>query len=116
YWMSGMAGTGKTTITMSLCKELKETHNILAASFFCSRQIPECQDYKLVIPTLVDQLATFFPSFSVLIQNVLEGDLHIIHKKPTEQIQRLLIEPWGMQKDLPMGKVVVVVIDALDEC
>ncbi|KAH7877063.1 WD40-repeat-containing domain protein [Lentinula edodes] len=116
YWMSGMAGTGKTTITMSLCKELKETHGILAATFFCSRQIPECQDYKLVIPTLVYQLAMFFPDFSALVQNVLDGDVHVMHKKSSEQIQKLLIEPWGMQKDLHPSMRMVVVIDALDEC
>ncbi|KAJ3916525.1 quinon protein alcohol dehydrogenase-like superfamily [Lentinula edodes] len=116
YWMSGMAGTGKTTITMSLCKELKEIHGILAATFFCSRQIPECQDYKLVIPTLVYQLAMFFPDFSALVQNVLDGDVHVMHKKSSEQIQKLLIEPWGMQKDLHPSMRMVVVIDALDEC
>ncbi|KAJ4479266.1 hypothetical protein J3R30DRAFT_3670085 [Lentinula aciculospora] len=117
YWMSGMAGTGKTTITMSLCKDLKEK-GVLAATFFCSRQIPECQNYRLIVPTLAYQLANLSgisTSFSAMIHKVLEGDLHVIHKKPDEQIKRLLVEPWNAVNQ-QMEIVPVVVIDALDEC
>ncbi|KAG8693164.1 hypothetical protein FRC11_003109, partial [Ceratobasidium sp. 423] len=43
YWLNGMAGTGKTTIACSICKELAR-HDKLAASFFCSRLREECRD------------------------------------------------------------------------
>ncbi|KAG8680545.1 hypothetical protein FRC11_002323, partial [Ceratobasidium sp. 423] len=43
YWMNGMAGTGKTTIAYTLCKQLEESKQ-LGASFFCSRVISDCQN------------------------------------------------------------------------
>ncbi|KIK59415.1 hypothetical protein GYMLUDRAFT_111311, partial [Collybiopsis luxurians FD-317 M1] len=51
YWICGMAGTGKSTIAKSMCLRLEDQH-VLAGSFFCSQQIPECRDYHFIIPTL----------------------------------------------------------------
>ncbi|KAG8703709.1 hypothetical protein FRC08_002671 [Ceratobasidium sp. 394] len=34
YWLNGMAGTGKTTLTFTLCKQLEDDGR-LAANFFC---------------------------------------------------------------------------------
>src|ERR1700761_4620756 len=34
YWISGMAGTGKSTIALSICQNL-EAKGVLAGSFFC---------------------------------------------------------------------------------
>ncbi|CAE6513217.1 unnamed protein product, partial [Rhizoctonia solani] len=56
YWVSGMAGTGKTTIAYTLCQRLDANHR-LGASFFCSRLLPECRDVNLIIPSIAYQLA-----------------------------------------------------------
>ncbi|CAE6534658.1 unnamed protein product, partial [Rhizoctonia solani] len=48
YWLNGMAGTGKTTIAYSVCKEL-DSGLELAASFFCSRLREECRDVNVII-------------------------------------------------------------------
>lgn len=117
YWMCGMAGTGKSTIAMSACKMLKDK-NILAGTFFCSRQIPECRDYHLLVPTLAYQLARFSRTFAASLVNTLSVDHDITVMDPDAQVQALLVEPW---KAVIMARKIgfympVVVIDALDEC
>ncbi|CAE6431497.1 unnamed protein product [Rhizoctonia solani] len=57
-WMNGMAGTGKTTISTTVCSILEKRHE-LGASFLCSRLLPECRNVKLILPTLAYQLARF---------------------------------------------------------
>src|SRR5579875_3196079 len=116
YWMCGMAGTGKSTIAMSTCKILKDK-GLLAGTFFCSRQIPECKDYRLVIPTLAYQLAKFSKTFAMSLRDILSGDPELATKKPDEQIKALLIKPWmKVTEAREMGKPTpVIIIDALDE-
>ncbi|KIK57616.1 hypothetical protein GYMLUDRAFT_172629, partial [Collybiopsis luxurians FD-317 M1] len=117
YWISGMAGTGKSTIAMSVCKKLKEK-GVLAGSFFCSRQIPECRDYKLIIPTLSCQLAESSRAFADVLNMALSQRLNLATKKPAEQVKYLLIEPWKKVVDIFKREqhVPVFVLDALDEC
>lgn len=117
YWMCGMAGTGKSTIAMSICKILKGK-KVLAGTFFCSRQIPECRDYHLVIPTLAYQLAKFSKTFAMSLRDILRKDRDLPIKMPEEQLKALLIEPWmAVTKAGKMGThMPVLVIDALDEC
>ncbi|CAE6429427.1 unnamed protein product, partial [Rhizoctonia solani] len=62
YWMNGMAGTGKTTITYTLCEKL-EARKQLAASFYCTRASPDCREAKQIIPTIAYQLARRFIPF-----------------------------------------------------
>ncbi|KDN36307.1 hypothetical protein RSAG8_10929, partial [Rhizoctonia solani AG-8 WAC10335] len=92
FWMSGMAGTGKTTISFSLCEWL-ETNTQLGASFFCSRTSSMCQSIDKIIPNVAYQLGRFSPAYRSTLCKALCGD-------PDNAV--------------PNG--VVVVIDALDEC
>ncbi|CAE6473985.1 unnamed protein product, partial [Rhizoctonia solani] len=69
YWLNGMAGTGKTTIAYSLCSELDAKHQ-LAASFFCSRLLPECRDVNRIIPSISYQLAQYSLPFRAALLKV----------------------------------------------
>ncbi|KAG9122042.1 hypothetical protein FRC07_001733, partial [Ceratobasidium sp. 392] len=114
YWLNGMAGTGKTTIAYSLCERL-EKDNKLAASFFCSRQLPECRDVKRIVPSIVYQLSRLFPPFRRAISTVLESNPDVHNQPILEQFDQLFIQPMSQVKDkLPSG--LAVVVDALDEC
>ncbi|THU95931.1 YVTN repeat-like/Quino protein amine dehydrogenase, partial [Dendrothele bispora CBS 962.96] len=117
YWMCGMAGTGKSTIAKSLCLMLKE-QQLLAGSFFCSQQIPECREYHCIIPTIAYQLAYYSCTFGEKLEKVLEEDQSIALKEPSDQVKKLLIQPWEAVKKTGRfeGHVPVIVIDALDEC
>ncbi|QRV94925.1 WD repeat-containing protein [Ceratobasidium sp. AG-Ba] len=114
YWLNGMAGTGKTTIAYSLCESLQRS-NKLAASFFCSRQEPECRNVDRIVPSIVYQLSRLFFPFRRAIVAVLEAYSDVHNQSITEQFKQLLVEPLITVTDkLPTG--ITVVIDALDEC
>ncbi|KAG9096399.1 hypothetical protein FRC06_008719 [Ceratobasidium sp. 370] len=110
-----MAGTGKTTIAHSFCTSLKVAHQ-LAASFFCSRSLPECRNVARIVPTIAYQLARFSRPFQDVLCRVLGDDPDIGICDAKTQFEKLMSEPLMEVKDtLPPG-LLVVVIDALDEC
>ncbi|GAB1520371.1 hypothetical protein RhiTH_003446 [Rhizoctonia solani] len=114
YWLNGMAGTGKTTIAYSLCAEL-DKENQLAASFFCSRLLPECRDVNRIIPSIAYQLAQHSPVFGEALIKALERDPDIQKQLPSMQFASLISEPLSQIRASLPG-IFVVVIDALDEC
>ncbi|KIK59416.1 hypothetical protein GYMLUDRAFT_169465, partial [Collybiopsis luxurians FD-317 M1] len=117
YWICGMAGTGKSTIAKSMCLRLEDKH-LLAGSFFCSRQIPECRDYRLIIPTLAYQLGQYSREFDEHLKKLLNEDPDIVTKGPKVQVAKLLVKPWVeciQTEGLQLCRAVLV-LDALDEC
>ncbi|KAG8795994.1 hypothetical protein FRC12_006830 [Ceratobasidium sp. 428] len=115
YWMNGMAGTGKTTIAYSFCRIL-EASNQLAASFFCSRSLPECRDVTRITPTIASQLSRFCRPMTDILCRVLGSDPDISIRGVMTQFEKLISEPMLQVKDkLPPG-LPIVVVDALDEC
>ncbi|KAG8688306.1 hypothetical protein FRC11_005663 [Ceratobasidium sp. 423] len=114
FWLNGMAGTGKTTIAYSFCVDL-ESDQKLAASFFCSRLLPECRDVNLIIPSIANQLARVSKPFQYALFRVLEKDPDVHARLPRVQFNALIASPLvEVQATLPEN--LVVVIDALDEC
>ncbi|KAF8753841.1 WD domain, G-beta repeat [Rhizoctonia solani] len=114
YWMSGMAGTGKTTIACTFAKWL-EAEKLLAASFFCTRTSADCQDVTRIIPTVAYQLARYSIPFRSALCDILGNDSDIGSKDIAAQFEKLILDPLNsMKDDTPDG--IVVVIDALDEC
>ncbi|KAB5593282.1 hypothetical protein CTheo_3285 [Ceratobasidium theobromae] len=114
YLMSGMAGTGKTTIACSFATLLEERKQ-LAASFFCTRTSPECRNANRILPTIAYQLARYSTPFQSALCGVLGEDPDIGTKNIVKQFERLLKEPLLKVKDA-IPENLVVVIDALDEC
>ncbi|QRW07997.1 WD repeat-containing protein [Ceratobasidium sp. AG-Ba] len=114
YWLNGMAGTGKTTLSYTLCKSLDETQR-LAANFFCSRQLADCHDVTRIIPTIAYQLAQFWFPFRYALSEVLRKYPDARTRRVSEQCTRLLFEPlYETAAALPQD--LVVVVEALDEC
>ncbi|KEP44908.1 putative vegetative incompatibility protein HET-E-1, partial [Rhizoctonia solani 123E] len=114
YWMNGMAGTGKTTITYSLCEWLENT-NRLGASFFCSRISSTCRSLSRIVPTLAYQLARYSPAFRSALCAALKDDPDAGTLNVVQQFQMLVYHPMLHVKGA-IPESVVIVIDALDEC
>ncbi|CAE6540796.1 unnamed protein product, partial [Rhizoctonia solani] len=114
YWMSGMAGTGKTTIAATLSETLSNRKQ-LGASFFCTRTSPECSSINKVVSTLAYQLARYSRPYQAAIGRVLDADPDIGTRDISLQFERLLQEPLlKVQNTIPDNTVII--IDALDEC
>ncbi|CAE6488379.1 unnamed protein product [Rhizoctonia solani] len=114
YWMNGMAGTGKTTIAYSLCEQL-EAGQQLAASFFCTRMSRECNEAKQIIPTIAYQLARYSAPFRDALCRILNQNPDIGALNTNSQFCFLLAKPLGEVRKV-VGRNLVIVIDALDEC
>ncbi|KAG9090853.1 hypothetical protein FS749_000247, partial [Ceratobasidium sp. UAMH 11750] len=114
YWLNGMAGTGKTTVAYSLCGRLQKSKK-LAASFFCSRQLPECRRVKYIVPTISYQLSLFSLPFRYALSRALAANPEAHNQPLIDQFRQLILEPLDeIKESLPTD--LIVVIDALDEC
>jgi hypothetical protein len=115
FWLSGLAGTGKSTIAYTVCDHFdKEGLSArLCASFFCSRQVAELRHHQNIVPTLSYQLARVSSSFA---QGLASADPLFIHVSK-EQMEKLLVGPWQQTVHLHSGKLPssLIVIDALDK-
>ena len=62
FWLNGLAGMGKTTISQTIV-ERTFADGQLGASFFCSRDFPDRSNVKLIFPMLAVQLASKYKEF-----------------------------------------------------
>ena len=118
FWLAGMAGTGKTSIAVTLCRMLQDDPDILlGGTFFCSRTTNEeaRTDVRRIFPTLAALLASRSPRFAVELATELKQDSGAAAHRPTsEQIGPLLQRPLAALAS--EARPIVFVIDALDEC
>ena len=110
FWLNGLAGTGKSTITQSF-SELVAKEGSLGASFFCSRDFLDRKELKKIFPTLAYQLACRYPHFRSHIISTIKKDPAIAHASLISQLENLLVNPLS-RKSISC----VIIIDALDEC
>lgn len=116
FWLRGMAGTGKSTVSRTVARSAKN-RNHLGASFFFKRGEADRGNAKKFFPTLTRQLILWKPELRPGVQKALDNDPDIASKSLREQFERLLLEPLlGLdQRDQPPQNTVIV-IDAMDEC
>ena len=110
FWLNGLAGTGKSTITQSF-SEAVANNGSLGASFFCSRDYLNRKELKNIFPTLTYQLACRYPHFRSHIITTLKEDPTLVHSSLISQLENLLVNPLS-RENIPC----IIVIDALDEC
>jgi len=117
FWLAGMAGTGKTSIAVTLCRMLRGDPGVLlAGGYFCSRSAGSIArtDVRRIIPTLAALLADQSQEFAEALAAELENNRRVGHKPIAEQIDLLLRKPLAALSSSPIP--IIFVIDALDEC
>jgi hypothetical protein len=115
FWLNGMAGTGKSTISQTVASRL-QTQRLLGASFFFKRGEEDRETAKKLFPTLTEQLVIGIPQMLPRVQRAIEDDPNISEKVLREQFERLLLDPLSGIKQREETTRRVIVIDALDEC
>jgi len=116
-WIAGMAGTGKTSIAITLCRMLSDDDAVfLGGSFFCSRSTgtAERTDVQRIVPTLATSFARQLPDYAKHLAKQLEENPDAAHWSVRNQVNRMLTLPIA-KLGSPNGKIVFA-IDALDEC
>jgi hypothetical protein len=112
FWLSGLAGTGKTTVARSVARWYHAKQR-LGASFFFSRGGGDVGRAGRFVTSIAVQLARSVSGVRRYISNALLQRPEIASQSLRDQWQYLVLEPLSKLK----GPVIfVLVIDALDEC
>ncbi|KAJ5471551.1 hypothetical protein N7530_008908 [Penicillium desertorum] len=116
FWLNGRAGTGKSTISRTMAKTF-EDFNLLGASFFFKRGEGDRGNAIKLFPTITRQLARIIPQLIPGVQKAIHDNSDIATKGLMEQFDKLLFQPLLELNPSALSiPIVVIVIDALDEC
>ncbi|KAF5529466.1 heterokaryon incompatibility protein het-E-1 [Fusarium mexicanum] len=116
FWLNGMAGTGKSTISRTVA-QARHDRGDLGASFFFKRGEIDRGNLAKFVPTLAYQLAWSIPGLAPLIKKTIDADSKITHKGVEDQFKKLIREPLSEAAVVPSApSLIVLVVDALDEC
>jgi len=120
FWLSGMAGIGKSTIARTVAKAFNDEQRPgarLGASFFFSRGQEDRGVANKFFTSLAAQLTNFSPALRRDIYQAIEKNCSIAKQSMRDQWNQLIFKPLkelGATSETP--PTIVVVIDALDEC
>ncbi|RBR06161.1 uncharacterized protein FIESC28_11176 [Fusarium coffeatum] len=117
FWLNGMAGTGKSTISRTVAQILS-SKGILGASFFFKRGYADQGSAAKFCTTIARQLALNQMFFGTVLQSAIKKDPEIGNKGLRLQFEKLLMEPLAeAAKHQPPGSLnIAIIVDALDEC
>ncbi|KAK7928759.1 hypothetical protein PG985_005757 [Apiospora marii] len=116
FWLSGMAGTGKSTISRTLAQSASEG-GFIGASFFFKRGEGDRGGVSKFFSTLAAQLGSHEPAVIPHIQAAIDSDPAIFGKAMREQIEKLIFQPLSKLSGAAYkDRALLLVIDALDEC
>lgn len=114
FWLSGWAGTGKSTIARTVAREHYDRGR-LVASYFFERGGGDTRNATKFVGTIATQLADKSPKFKSLLRKAVSQDEGIVHRVLRDQWRELIIAPLS-QLGLDLPPPLVIVVDALDEC
>lgn len=113
FWLTGWAGTGKSTIAQTVARRYLKK-NQLGASFFFSRGGGDAGHAKKFFTSIARQLA------SAAILPEIQRHISVAAKKYNQIASQLFEDQWSRLILEPLSDVasctIVIVVDALDEC
>ncbi|CEL09833.1 hypothetical protein ASPCAL12962 [Aspergillus calidoustus] len=130
YWLRGMAGTGKSTVSRTLAaachdqtplfagaSQQSTSNTFLGASFFFDRTKPDRNNASKIVTTICRQIATTIPDIKGDVCNSISKHPSIGTQSLNDQWEYLVVNPLrslGSRTLVPL--TLITVIDALDEC
>ena len=115
FWLSGMAGTGKSTIARTIAHSFANCGQ-LGANFFFKKGEGERGNVSRFFTTIAVDLVTHEPEMLPSIRTALENNPAISQGSSKDQFEKLVLQPLlGIQKARSHVSARVIVVDALDE-
>ena len=115
FWLSGLAGTGKSTIARTIAREYYDK-GCFMASFFFSRGGGDASHVGKFVGTIALQLAQRSAAFEPILRNAISNDKGISRKILKDQWNGLILQPLCKLEAGSFKAPLFIVIDALDEC
>ncbi|RYP56044.1 hypothetical protein DL770_010853 [Monosporascus sp. CRB-9-2] len=116
FWLNGMAGTGKSTISRTVAHSFSKVGQ-LGASFFFKRGEGDRGGTSKFFTTIAAQLVKRMPALAPYVKNAIDADPAIFGKAMREQFEKLILEPLSKPPQAAWKvDALIIVVDALDEC
>jgi len=115
FWLNGLAGTGKSTISRTAAREWYR-QNRLGASFFFSRGGGDVSHAGKFVTSIAVQLASSVPTLRRWIYDAVTEHSDIASRSLRDQWQQLVLGPLSKLNGNGCGSSYILVVDALDEC
>jgi hypothetical protein len=115
FWLSGLAGTGKSTIARTVARRYHDKQR-LAASFFFSRGGGDVGHAGKFVTSIAVQLARNVPAVKQLISDAIAERDDIASQSLRDQWHHLVLSPLSKLSDSSRPASLILVVDALDEC
>ncbi|KAK3898047.1 hypothetical protein C8A05DRAFT_47534 [Staphylotrichum tortipilum] len=112
FWLNGVAGTGKSTISRTVAMMFAD-NGLLGASFFFKRGEGDRGKAALFFPTIASQLIRKIPALEPCVREAIHDDRAIATKSLRDQLEKLIQQPLDR---IGQAMVILIVVDALDEC
>ena len=115
FWLHGLAGSGKTTISITVANYFRDIGRLGSLIFF-DRNFPQRSHPSKVIRTLAYKLGEFDPRIGTAISAAIESYPSVKDASLSVQFTKLIINPLASLPDVQTGGPIIIVFDALDEC
>ncbi|PVF91804.1 WD40 repeat-like protein [Serendipita vermifera] len=115
-WLKGYPGSGKSAIASSLVSRFYSSKR-LGSWFFFQRDKVTTMSTRSLWRTVAYDLACRYPRIRAsLIAKLQGGDVGPMTTNINNMFRHLIHEPLMASENIPVGKLPVIIIDALDEC
>ncbi|RDW79208.1 uncharacterized protein DSM5745_06060 [Aspergillus mulundensis] len=115
FWLYGLAGTGKSTVSRSTASLFKK-QRLLAASFFFKRNGGDRGNARRFFSTIARQLFASIPELRPALIRTIKKEPDIAVQSFNEQFTKLIYDPLSQLEPQQESSLLLIVIDALDEC
>ena len=114
FWLSGLAGKGKSTIAATVAHHYRE-RGCLGSCFIFKRTEDSRSRPHMVFTTIAYQLAHSLPAYGVRLCDILKREPAVGHEPVANQFIKLLKEP--LRDSISATETpILIVMDAIDEC
>jgi hypothetical protein len=111
YWLTGVAGSGKTAISHSVAQHCSERKQLVSCFFF-DRKTSGLNDPQALFSTIAYDLCKASSEFAEWVALAIEQDRSLASCAISRQFKELILRPSHSNL---VGRPFVIVIDALDE-